>query len=258
MTQLVAVTPETFRNKYWQRFETYEFAAKDTVAPLVAAEIAHAVRTMPMAFFKQQDRFVLVGVLSLTPGQNMYVSPQGKWLGTYVPSCFRGHPFRLAKAEDREDLILCIDQDAGLISDQPGEPFFDDQDQVAEPVKAVLDFLSRVHQGWAPTNRAVDALADAGLICEWPLKVKTREGEQPVTGLYMIDETKLNQMEDDAFLVVRSAGALPIAYAQLLSMGNIQVLGRLADVQARRQKVPDKNNIAGVFGDDDILTFDNL
>ncbi|MCA1784939.1 MAG: SapC family protein, partial [Desulfobacteraceae bacterium] len=114
------------------------------------------------------------------------------------------------------------------------------------------------HQGWAPTNRAVDALADAGLICEWPLKVKTREGEQPVTGLYMIDETKLNQMEDDAFLAVRSAGALPIAYAQLLSMGNIQVLGRLADVQARRQKVPDKNNIAGVFGDDDILTFDNL
>lgn len=258
MTHLVAVTPETFRNKYWKRFETYEFAAKDSVAPLVAAEIGSAARTMPMAFFKQQDRFVLVGVLSLIPGRNLYVSPQGKWLGAYVPSCFRGYPFRLAKAEDRQDLVLCIDQDAGLISDQAGEPFFDDQDQVAEPVKAVLDFLSRVHQGWAPTNRAVEALADAGLICDWPVKIKTREGEQPVTGLYMIDETKLNQMEDDAFLAVRSAGALPIAYAQLVSMGNIQMLARLADVQARQPKAPDKNNIAGVFGDDDILTFDNL
>jgi hypothetical protein len=257
MTQLVAVAPETFRNKYWKRFASYEFAAKDSVAPLVAAEIAGASRTMPVAFLKQNDRFILAGMLSLTPGRNLYVGPRGQWLGAYVPSCFRGHPFRLAKAEDREDLILCIDQDAGLISDQPGEPFFDDQDQVAEPVKAILNFLSQVQQNWGPTNRAVDALADAGLICEWPLKIKTPEGEQPVTGLYMIDETKLNQMADDAFLAVRSAGALPIAYAQLLSMANIQVLSRLADVHAQQQ-APANNSVTGVFGDDDILTFDNL
>jgi hypothetical protein len=257
MTQLVAVSPETFRNKYWKRFESFEFASKDSVAPLAAAEIARAAQAMPVAFIKQSDRFVLGGMLSLTPGTNLFVGPQGRWLGAYVPSCFRGYPFRLAKAEGRDDLILCIDEDSGLVSDQAGEPFFDDQDQLAEPVKGILDFLSQVQQNWAVTHKAVDALAEAGLICEWPLKIKTSEGEQPVNGLFMIDEAKLNSLEDDLFLKLRTAGALGVAYAQMLSMGNIQVLSRLADAHARQQ-APAQNNVSGAFGDDDILTFDNL
>lgn len=257
MTQLVAVSPETFRNKYWKRFDSFEFAAKDSVAPLVAAEIARASQAMPVAFLKQNDRFILAGLLSLTPGTNLFLGPQGRWLGDYVPSCFRGYPFRLAKAEGRDDLILCIDQDSGLVSDQDGEPFFDDQDQLAEPLRKVLDLLSQVQQNWAVTHKAVDALAEAGLICDWPLKIKTPEGEQPVTGLFMIDEAKLNSLEDELFLKIRAAGALPIAYAQMLSMGNIQVLSRLADAHARQQ-APVQNNVSGAFGDDDILTFDNL
>jgi hypothetical protein len=69
-----------------------------------------------MAFIKQQDNFVLVGLLSLTPGQNVFVAQDGRWLGAYVASVFRGYPFRLARAEGRDDLILCIDEDSGLIS----------------------------------------------------------------------------------------------------------------------------------------------
>jgi hypothetical protein len=257
MTQLVAVAPETFRKKYWKRFESYEFAAKDSVAPLAAAEIARAAQAMPVAFLKQDDRFILAGLLSLTPGNNLYVGPRGRWLGEYAPSCFRGYPFRLAKAEGRDDLILCIDQDSELVSDEDGERFFDDQDQLAEPLQKVLDFLSRVQQNWIATQKAVDALAEAGLICDWPLKIKTSEGEQPVNGLFMIDEAKLNSLEDDLFLTLRTCGALPIAYAQMLSMGNIQLLSRLADARARQQ-APVQNNVSGAFGDDDILTFDNL
>jgi hypothetical protein len=52
---------------------------------------------VPLAFARHQDRFLLVAVLSLTPGFNLFVSPTGQWLGRYVPSVFRGYPFRLAR-----------------------------------------------------------------------------------------------------------------------------------------------------------------
>jgi hypothetical protein len=47
-----------------------------------------------MAFVKQQDSFFLIALLSLTPKTNLFVAPDGRWLGGYVPSYFRGYPFQ--------------------------------------------------------------------------------------------------------------------------------------------------------------------
>jgi len=147
-----------------------------------------------------------------------------------VPSAFRGYPFRLARAEAQDDLILCVDEDSGLVSGDKaaGEPFFDDNGEITQPVKDVLDFLNQVERNRAVTETAVAGLAEAGLITEWPLKIKDQDQEKPVTGLFRIDEPKLNTLDDDRFLKLRKAQALPIAYAQLLSMNNIQVFAQLA------------------------------
>lgn len=212
MPKLIPISKEIHADKSWIRYSSYQFAAKDNLAPLVGAEVSKAVLSFPMAFIKQQDNFTLVAVLSLTPGRNMFVAPNGQWLGGYVPSAYRGFPFRLAKAEDRDDLILCVDEDSGLINDDPnaGEPFFDEQGQLAKPVKDVMDFLSQIEQNRTVTDLAVASLAEAEVITEWNLKVKVGEEEKPVTGLYMVDEAKLNSLEDAQFLHLRKTGGLPI------------------------------------------------
>jgi hypothetical protein len=74
------------------------------------------------------------------------------------------------------------------------------------------------------TRVAVSALAGAGLITEWSLKAKVGGEEKNITGLYRVDEEKLNTIDDETFLDLRKSRSLPIAYAQLLSMGNIAVL----------------------------------
>jgi hypothetical protein len=257
MPKLTAITKQNHADKSWTRFTSYTFASKDNLAPLAGAEIAKAVTGLPMAFAKHKDRFLLVAVLSLFPGTNLFVAPDGRWLGQYVPSVFRGYPFYLARMEGQENLVLCVDEDSGLVNDDraAGEPFFDDKGEVSQSVKDIMDFLNQVEQNRALTNVSVAALAEAGVITEWPLKIKQGDQEKPVTGLYRIDEAKLNSLEDEQFLKIRKAGALPIAYAQLLSMNNIQMFNQLANVQAQMsqaQKLPD---IKPMLGDDDMISF---
>lgn len=253
MTNLTAVSRQILADKSWTRFTSYSFASKDNLALPASAEIAKVVHFFPIAFVKQQDSFLLIAVLSLTLGTNLFVAPDGRWLGGYVASFFRGYPFQLAKPEGKDDLILCVDEDSGLVNEDKaaGEPFYDDNGDVSQPVKKVMNFLNQVEQNRAATNLAVAALAEAYVITDWPLKIQDGDEEKPVTGLYRIDETKLNALDDEAFLTLRSAGSLPLAYAQLLSMGNIAVLQKLAAHRKSTASPSEPADIQDLFGEDD-------
>jgi hypothetical protein len=255
MPKLSAITKQSHADKTWTRFSSYAFASKSSIASMAGAEIAKAVvGGLPMGFVKEQGRFFLAAVLSLTPGTNLFVTQNGKWLGEYIPSAFRGYPFMLAKAEGKDDLILCVDEESGLVKDdKSAEPFFDDQGQLSKPVNDILNFLSQIENNKRITIQAVAALAEAGVITEWPLKIKHGDQEKPVTGLYRIDEAKLNSLEDEQFTKLRKAGSLPIAYAQLLSMGNIQVFEKLA--KAQRQAAVKTPDVGSFLGDDDVISF---
>jgi hypothetical protein len=260
MPQLTPITKQNHTEKSWTRFSSYAFASKDNLSPLAGAEIAKAVSALPMAFIKKQDHFFLVAVLSLIPGTNLFVAPDGRWLGGYIPSVFRGYPFQLAKAEEKDKMILCVDEDSGLVHEgkAAGEPFFDETGELSQPIKDVMNFLNQVEQSRAATILEAASLAEADIITEWPLKIQDGDQEKSVTGLYRIDEAKLNTLEDETFLKIRKAGALPIAYAQLLSMGNIQIFEKLAKAQEQmnqaqmKTKTPD---IQAILGDDDIISF---
>src|SRR3954447_13904434 len=94
MPRLVAVSRERHGQKKWLRFKGYAFAAANAVAPIVGAELARAPAIlMPSAFLQHSGRYMLVSVLSATPGRNMFVGSDGRWLGPYVPACFRLYPF---------------------------------------------------------------------------------------------------------------------------------------------------------------------
>ena len=94
MTEHAAITPESHAKKVWKNVTDYAFAAGETVIPLVGAELSKVVPVMPIGFVKQETGYQLVAITSLQPGQNLYVAPDGKWLGTYIPSALRGYPFR--------------------------------------------------------------------------------------------------------------------------------------------------------------------
>lgn len=228
MPKYQAITKTEFANLRWKRYENYQFAAWDAVAPLVAQELPKACMTLPIAFIRQGESFVPAALQGLQPGQNLFVLPDGRWIGPYTPATYRGYPFKLANTENGQ-VVLCVDTDSGLVGEDQTESFFDQQGEPSESVKAVLHFLQQVRTNRAGTERICAALQAEGLIQSWPLTLKSAQGEKTVQGLYRIDEGKLNSLSSEALQRLQQAGSLAVAYCQLLSMQHLQMLGKLAE-----------------------------
>jgi len=254
MSQPVPVSPETHGNRYWQRLTAFHFAAQDHTVSLAAQEIPRAALVMPLAYVRQENRYILVGLLSPSPGENYFVDSQGRWLGAYIPAYYRGQPFSLLPVKGQDKKVLCVDEDAGLVSDTRGEPFFDKTGSLSQPVKDIFDFLTKLEQNRAATDRAVSAISDAGLIARWPLTVKLNNQEIQVPDLFTTDAAGLGQISDDVFLRLRKVGSLTIVYAQLLSMGNTRIFEKLAQLRAQVKTQP-KVDLDKLLGDDDIFKF---
>ncbi|MBT4347492.1 MAG: SapC, partial [Methylococcales bacterium] len=123
--------------------------------------------------------------------------------------------------------------------------------------------LEQLYLNGVGTQKAIDLIASYELIVPWPLIVRHGEAQEtPIKGVFRIDEAKLNQLEDDQWLALRRAGAIPLIYGQLLSMGHLgkllQILQHKTDLLANNAVAAD--NLNAFFGEDDDsgLNFDSI
>jgi hypothetical protein len=234
-SELQPVTQQRYGNKRWKRFASHGFAARDSVAPLVAHELQRAVLDLPTAFVKHDKGYGLVAVQGLAQGHNLLVAPDGRWTGGYVPAFYRGHPFKLVKTADGRQ-ALCVDESSGLVTEgsKEGEPFFSDDGKLSKPLAEVLNFLTQVQSSREKTARICAVLDKHKLIHPWHIKIKTESGEQMMKGLFRIDEAALNALPAEALLELRQAWALPVAYCQMLSMQHLPKLAQLARSHAKQ------------------------
>lgn len=240
MSKLVPVSRDTHAGQIWRRLSTYSFAAQEPYVPIAGLEFGRLVSTMPIAFVEISGEYVPVAVLSLTPKDNLFVAPDGRWLGSYIPLMFRFYPFRLLRRPGTDQYTLWVDDAAQEISDAAAstELFYDAEGQLAPGLKAVFDGLAQFEQNRVGTLAAVAALRAEKAICPWDLKVKDGDQDRNVTGLHRVDEVALNALSDEAYLRLRKANAMVIAYAQLLSMGQIANFGNLQQFRRQLGQVP--------------------
>jgi hypothetical protein len=134
--------------------------------------------------------------------------------------------------------VLCVDEDSGLVveGNAAGEDFFAQDGNIPPALKTLLDLLMQVDSSRRATDLAVSALAEAGVIAPWPIKLETEQGEKAISGLHRIDEAALLALSDDVFLKVRTA--LPIAYGQLLSVGQLGIFEQLAKLHNQPAPLP--------------------
>ena len=246
----VPISPDRHAGKCWLPSPSYAFAAGEALVPLVGAELSKAALSMPVAFTEHRDGLIPVAVMGLEPGRNLCVLPDGRWAVRYVPAAVRGYPFALGRTPAGGEPVLCIDEASGLVG-EVGEPLFDDQRRPSPALARVIEFMGEVERNRVATLAACAALARHGVIVPWNLKVRQGDGEKAVGGLHRIDEERLNRLPDAAFLELRAAGALAIAYAHLLSLGQTALLGHIAGMQAPAAPAP----VAGPVGEAD---FDQL
>lgn len=250
MVKYVPLSPKSHAGRRWKPPSHYGFTSRATVVPITGAEIAYAATSMPIAFVKDADQFQLVALLSHQKGRNLFVGPDGRWIGSYTPAVFRTHPFRFFRPPGMDKLVLCVDEESTLIVEGKGtEPFFDDSGQPSRSLATVIAVLEALEKSRAKTAVAVRALDELGVIVPWKIEAGHDQGEALIRGLYRVDESLLLKLDDVSYLKLRKEGALPLAFAQLISMARLHLLVQLADKQRKwAEAAPNLTTLSDLLG----------
>ncbi|WP_404375217.1 SapC family protein [Vreelandella aquamarina] len=247
----LVLSPKECQGKTWHPPTDLHFAADQALIPLHLGELAKAATTMPLAFIKENREWQLVGLCGIETGHNLFIK-NGKWLGHYRPEWLSTYPFEIVTVGKKG--LVTFNRNSGLLAEEStGEPFFDEQGQMSEAVAARVEALKTSHRKHQATQKALSALAKANVITPWPETLHSQLGLS-INGLHMIDEKALSQIDDETFLSLRKAQALPIAYAVNLSLPQTHLLGRLARLNPGYVAAPE--NLDSFFDNDEDLSFD--
>jgi SapC len=240
MPKLVAVSRDTHAQKVWQRPANYLFAAKEPLVPIVLAEVMHVGSWMPITFIQRAGRYVPTAMMCPMPEHNLFIGPDGQWLGGYVPSSLRTYPFCLVRPQGSEQMTLCVDEDSGVVkdADEKGESFFTADGKPSPSTAKLLEFLGQIESNRMATDLAMAALVEEGVIDPWALEVEVGGKKAAINGLHRVSESKLGQVSDEVFLKLRKTSALPLAYAQLMSMAQIVRFDQLIKLRQQLAQAP--------------------
>jgi hypothetical protein len=261
MVQFVALSKEEHAELALSDINDLSAYVSRPTLPVYGAEISRLALDYPLAFIHQEQGYgvhLLCSLFSELP--NAWITPEGKWLGHYIPAIIRQTPFTVMPNEEGKR-IVCIDQDNSRLGDQ-GRSLFE-AGEPTEFLSGMIKLLEKLYLNGVGTQNAIDLIASYELIVPWPLVVRRDEEEEtPIKGVFRIDEAKLNQLEDDQWLALRRAGAIPLIYGQLLSMGHLpkllKILQHKTDLLANNAVTAEK--LDAFFGEDDdsALNFDSI
>nr|WP_298249729.1 SapC family protein [uncultured Halomonas sp.] len=256
MPQPLVLSPRECQGKAWHPPRDPSFAQHRALIPLHAGELAKAAAVMPLAAVKEGREWRLVGVCGLAPDHNLFVR-QDQWLGHYRPEWFSTFPFEITSVGDKG--LVAFDRDSGLLAEEGqageegAEAFFDADGQMTQAVATRVEALKAAYRKQQATHKALQALGSAGVLVPWPEALRSQLGLS-IEGLHIVDEKALSELEDEAFLALRRAQALTIAYALNLAIPQTHLLARLARMTPARAEAPE--GLDDFFGDDEELSFD--
>lgn len=201
------------------------------LCPALAQEFPQLTAEFPIVFVKNDSgHFHSVAMLGLKPGENLFLQ-NGKWQANYVPTALRTYPFSLTNADAKgERLAVCMDESSALISSDgnEGKALFKDDGSESDYLKNIGGFLTQVMSQGRFSDDFGKYLGELELFEEQTITVKLDDGsDHRLTGVFRIDEAKLNALDNDAFIKLRELSYLPAIYAHLASLRQVNNLARL-------------------------------
>jgi hypothetical protein len=230
-----AVSPEHHAGKGLVQSGDLDFAANTIVIPMMAAEMPAAMRSYPIVF--SGPDFMPVAILGIKQGENLFVDSDGRWAEPhYVPAYVRRYPFILAGDDNAERLTLCVDKprlaEVGTAKDDKAVPLFENGEKTGI-IDSALTFCEHYQGMYRKTREIMKVIADTDLLVERNSKITLGDGKSfNISGFQLIDEARLQSMQDKAFLALRKADALATIYGHLASMNSWTSLLHQASLRA--------------------------
>jgi hypothetical protein len=228
-TKLVPINKEVHANCKVKAIDNFHFASKFHIASVMVHEFVRAASVYPIVFLEDQsqDEFRPVTLLSLDSGENLFVGSDGKWQSSYVPAIIRRYPFALAKMPEQDNYTVCIDEDSEYVGTEDGQPLFNESGEPTEVIENVKRYLGELQQMEAFTKEFCHFLAENNLFTPLNMRVKASDEIKNVTGCYVINEERLNNLSDKKSLDIKAKRYLAPIYAHLTSLSQIERLALL-------------------------------
>ncbi|EGF32746.1 Peptide transport system permease protein sapC [Oxalobacteraceae bacterium IMCC9480] len=235
----VALNRERHQNlKIQLKPDHFSFATKTNSVLLAGSEFVEAARDYPIVFVgKEGGPFTLAALVGLGDKENLMVSDAGNWeTSTYIPAFIRRYPFVLAGTDDAESLTVCVDEAYSGLNDDQGQALFAAEGSQTDYLTNVIEFLRLFHSEMKRTSQFAARLAELGVLTSKVITIERDGKKQTLEGLWVVDEAKLNALDDASTLELVRSGYMGWIYAHLLSLSNVARLARRLD--ARRADAP--------------------
>src|SRR5262249_21728294 len=139
--------------------------------------------------------------------ENYFVGKNGAWeKGAYIPAYVRRYPFIFMELPDRQQFALCVDESAKQFREKGGKgtrAFYED-DKPSELTRNALEFCTAFHNHHQISRQFTEALNKHGLLAGMQSTAKLFNGREiQLGGFQAIDEKKLAELPDEAFLDLR-------------------------------------------------------
>jgi len=217
-----------------QQDNHYPHMAKQHIAPLVLHEYSLAQQDYPIVFVKDTEtgQFRSVALLGLQVGVNVFYSDLG-WQADYIPEIMQLYPFALSVNPDGQGMsTLCLDFDSPCVSEvdansnveSQGQRLFNDDGSQTEFTQNIGQQLVEHHNKQVYTDEFIQCLIDHQLLLEQTLSVKLKSESFEVSGIYIINESALNDLSESDFIAMRQKGYLVPIYAALMSLSRMNVV----------------------------------
>lgn len=229
--KIVPVNQERHAIKKVKDITSFSFASEFHIAYVTMHEFARSASIFPIVFLedKEKDVFRPVVLMGLNAGENLFVDAGGKWLASYVPAIIRRYPFALAPAGTDGRYVVCVDEASEQLSDTEGSALFDEKGQPTQVIENVKRYLGELQQMDSLTNDFCKFLAENNIFTPLNMRVRDHDKVKNLSGCYVVNEERLNNLSDQRFLEIRSKNYLPALYAHLISLAQTERLVKLQD-----------------------------
>ncbi len=207
--------------------DPFGFLRTAHAVPVTVTEFGMASTAYPLIFVGEQ--LTPIAAMGVRQGENLFVRDDGQTEPDfYVPAFVRRYPFVFANDNTSDRLLLCVDRDAPMVTNQPEVPLFENGEPSAFTQNAI-EFCQEFERQRRATEEFVNIVRSMGLFEQKTVAFQPRDpqgnpvGEQQkIADYWAIDENKLAELSPEQFGELRTNGALGAIYAHMISLLNWQ------------------------------------
>jgi len=207
--------------------QPFGFMREAHAIPVTVTEFGLAASSFPVIFVG--DERTPVAVMGIRQGENLFVTEDGRVdQDFYVPAFARRYPFVFASDENSDRLVLCVDRQAPMVTNQPEVPFFENG-QPSKFTNDAIEFCKEFERQRRATLDFVKMIRDLDLFEMKSVTFQPRDAMgaesgplQKVADYWAISEARFNALPNDKLLELKANGAIGAVYAHLVSLLNWQ------------------------------------